>query len=227
MCDRWFHFIGPRIGPRKFDGIFLGPNLKSAVTHIQILIYSSTIVQTNVLQLQSFHDQYWSQILKITAIHWWDFEYHLQCTMVILITNIAYHLQCIVVILITNIEHHHHILMGYWISPSYIGGDIDQYHQHTATHCNKLLLMRLLFDCNTVQCTATHCITMQCTATHCNALQHAATHCNTLQRTATHYSGWDYALTATHCNALQHTFVINTTTNALDSFHCKCYIPEI
>jgi len=44
ICDRWFHLIGPR----KFDVIFLGPNLKSAVTYVQILIHYSTFVQTNV-----------------------------------------------------------------------------------------------------------------------------------------------------------------------------------
>jgi len=50
MCDR-FEYVW------KFDVIFLGPNLKSAVTHIQILTYYSTFVQTNVVQLQSFRDQ--------------------------------------------------------------------------------------------------------------------------------------------------------------------------
>ena len=52
-CDRWFHLRGPR----KFHVIFLGPNLKSAVTYIQILIYYSTFVKTNVSQLQNFCDQ--------------------------------------------------------------------------------------------------------------------------------------------------------------------------
>jgi len=42
----------------KIDVIFLGPNLKSAVTYIQVLIYYSTFVQTNVSQLQSFRDQF-------------------------------------------------------------------------------------------------------------------------------------------------------------------------
>jgi len=54
MCDRWFHLIGPK----NFDIIFLGPNLKSVVTYIQILIYYSTFVQTNVSQLQSFRDEF-------------------------------------------------------------------------------------------------------------------------------------------------------------------------
>ena len=48
-----FHLIGPR----KFDVMSLGPNLKSAVTHMKILIYYSTFIQTNVSQLQSFRDQ--------------------------------------------------------------------------------------------------------------------------------------------------------------------------
>jgi len=42
----------------KIDVIFLGPNLKSAVTYIQVLIYYSTFVQTNVSQLQSFRDYF-------------------------------------------------------------------------------------------------------------------------------------------------------------------------
>ena len=54
ICDRWFQLIGSR----KFHVIFLGPNLKSAVTYIQILICYSTFVQTNVSQLQSFCDEY-------------------------------------------------------------------------------------------------------------------------------------------------------------------------
>jgi len=53
-CDRWFHLIGTR----KVGIIFLGPNLKSAVTYIQILIYYSTFVQMNVSQLQSLCDQH-------------------------------------------------------------------------------------------------------------------------------------------------------------------------
>ena len=54
MCDRWFHLIGPR----NFDVTFLGPNLKSAVTHIQILTYYSTFIRTNGSQLQSVRDQH-------------------------------------------------------------------------------------------------------------------------------------------------------------------------
>ena len=53
ICDRWFHLIRPR----KDGVVFLGPNLKSAVTYIRILIYYSTFVQTNVSQLQSYRDQ--------------------------------------------------------------------------------------------------------------------------------------------------------------------------
>jgi len=45
------------MGPRKLDVIFPSPNLKSAVTYIQILVYHSTFIQTNVSQLQSFRDQ--------------------------------------------------------------------------------------------------------------------------------------------------------------------------
>jgi len=45
------------IGPRKFDVIFLGPDLNSAVTFMRILVYYSTFVQPNVSQLQSFRDQ--------------------------------------------------------------------------------------------------------------------------------------------------------------------------
>ena len=60
-CDHWFYLIGTR----KVDMIFLGPNLKSAVTCIQILMYYSTFVQTNVPQLQSVRDQY-----IYIYIHW-------------------------------------------------------------------------------------------------------------------------------------------------------------
>jgi len=44
MCDRCFDLKGSS----KFDVIFLGPNLKSAVTNIQILICYSTLIQTKV-----------------------------------------------------------------------------------------------------------------------------------------------------------------------------------
>ena len=76
--------------------------------------------------------------------------------------------------------------------------------QHTATHCNTLVLTCALFQIgNTLQHTTTHCNTMQHTATHCNTwqhtptLQHIATHCNTLQYTAEILQH-----TATHCTSL-------------------------
>ena len=73
-CHRWFHLVGPR----KFDVIFLGPNLKSAVTYIQILISYSTIMQTNVSQLQSFRDQnvcVYMYIYMYTSRYLWS-QYH-------------------------------------------------------------------------------------------------------------------------------------------------------
>jgi len=60
-----------------------------------------------------------------------------------------------------------------------------------------------LFDCYTLQHTATHYNTLQYTTTHCNTLQHTATHYNTLQHITPRYNTLQH--TATHCNTLQHT----------------------
>ena len=46
-----------KVGPKIVTAPTRPPNLKSAITQIQILIYYSTLVQTNVSLLQSFRDQ--------------------------------------------------------------------------------------------------------------------------------------------------------------------------
>jgi len=46
-----------RFGPRNMTSKFLGPIKWNERSHIQILIYYSTFVQTNVSQLHSFRDQ--------------------------------------------------------------------------------------------------------------------------------------------------------------------------
>jgi len=48
---------------------------------------------------------------------------------------------------------------------------------------NLELLLGEVYDCNTLQHTATHCSTLQHTAAHCNTLQHTAVHCSILEHT--------------------------------------------
>ena len=91
-CDRYFHLIGPR----TFDVIFLGPNLKSAVTYIRILVYYSTFVQTNVSQLQSFRDQNVLLLsLKNTHTYIYIYTYIYMCVYIyIYIYTYAYMYTC-------------------------------------------------------------------------------------------------------------------------------------
>jgi len=86
--------------------------------------------------------------------------------------------------------------------------------QHTATHCNRLQLTRVMISevHGAMLCplhVAICCNTMQRTATHCNTLQHAAKHCNPLQLTRVMKSEVhgamlcpSHALTATRSNDL-------------------------
>jgi len=59
-CIRiWIHVTADfRFGPRNMTGKFFRCyQMKSAVTYVQILMYYSTLIQTNVSQLQCFRDQ--------------------------------------------------------------------------------------------------------------------------------------------------------------------------
>ena len=149
------------MGPRKFHVIFLGPNLKSAVTYTQILIYYSTFVQTNVSQLQSFRDQ---RVLQRVAV----------CCSV---------LQCVAMCTIPRTLHLSNGMRSEGSVASYI-----KILQHTATHCNTLQhtathcitsqhvasyicffvckLPRVAVCCNVLQCVAVCCDTLQCVYSH-------------------------------------------------------------
>ena len=120
--------------------------------------------------------------------------------------------------------------------------------QHTASHCNALLLSSYLIyssvgsvsengnlDCNTLQHKATHCNTMQHTASQCSFCPTwfttlldlmkmvilIAKYCNTLQDTATDCNTLQH--TAAHCNTLHHTAAHCNTLHTMQhtASHCN------
>jgi len=59
--------------------IFLGPNLKSAVTCIQIRIHDSTFVRTNLWQVESFRDPFKCIMSYIQSVYWRMYLYIISC----------------------------------------------------------------------------------------------------------------------------------------------------
>ena len=97
---RWFHLIGPR----KFAVIFLGPNLKSAVTYIQIRLY-----MTQLSYEQIFDNSRASAINLNVSCH---------------VCNL-YIGECICISYHTSEVHvWGYIYISYHISEVYIGGDL-------------------------------------------------------------------------------------------------------
>ena len=79
--------------------------------------------------------------------------------------------------------------------------------QHTAAHCNTLVLKDVIGFSSFV-----YAFTLQHATTHCNTLQHAATRCNTLALDGVRPVLIHLCLdTAAHCNTLQHTTTLCNT----------------